>query len=412
MEKTFRLTFFLKSKKKGPDEDPFVFMRITIDGERKEISTKIDCPRDIWNQKIGRATSNKPAAKQLNSYLDSVSMKVLQARQVLLDAGKDITVDAIKNLLLGRSEQNLMLLEVFKQHNEQMDAQVGIGYAQGTMERYVTSLEHTRTFIQWKYGKDDIEIRKLNYEFISDYEFWFKTVRKCSHNTTIKYLTNMKKIVLSCVKKGWLAKNPFVEYKMVKKEVHRESLDEVELMRISKREFSMDRLNQIKDIFIFSCYTGLAYADVKNLKKDNIITGIDGNEWISVFRQKTDSPTRLPLLPEALAILKKYEKHPGREITGQLLPIPSNQKMNAYLKEIADLCEIKKELSSHIARHTFATTITLGNGVPIETVSKMLGHKSIKQTQLYAKIMDTKISFEMQALREKLELRKTNKFKL
>lgn len=152
--------------------------------------------------------------------------------------------------------------------------------------------------------------------------------------------------------------------------------------------------------------------DVKNLRKENIIIGIDGHSWISVFRQKTDSPTRLPLLPEALAILKKYENHKGREITGQLLPVPSNQKMNAYLKEIADLCEIHKELSSHIARHTFATTVTLGNGVPIETVSKMLGHKSIKQTQLYAKILDTKISIEMNALREKLEKRKKDSFKI
>lgn len=411
MEKSFRLSFFLKAKKKGPNETPFVFMRITIDGEKKEISTKIECPRELWNQKSGRAIGNKPQAKQLNAYLDSLSLKVLQARQLLLDSGKDITVEGIKNLLLGRSEQNILLLEVFKEHNEKMAAQLDSEYAPGTLERYTTSLEHTRSFIKWKYGKEDIEIRKLNYEFISDYEFWFKTVRKCSHNTTVKYLSNMKKIVLICVKKGWLAKNPFAEYKMVKREVNRESLTEEELMRISKRQFSMDRLNQVKDIFIFSCYTGLAYVDVKNLRKENIITGIDGNSWISVFRQKTDSPTRLPLLPEALAILKKYENHKGREITGQLLPVPSNQKMNAYLKEIADLCEIHKELSSHIARHTFATTVTLGNGVPIETVSKMLGHKSIKQTQLYAKIMDTKISIEMNALREKLEKRKKESFK-
>lgn len=158
--------------------------------------------------------------------MDSLSIKVLQARQVLLNAGKDITVDAIKNLLLGKSEQNLLLLEIFKQHNEKKVAQVGIKYAPGKMERYATSLDHTRSFICWKYGKEDIEIHKLNYEFISDYEFWFKTVRKCSHNTTIKYLTTMKKIVLLCVKKGWLPMNPFSEYKMIKKEVHKESLTE------------------------------------------------------------------------------------------------------------------------------------------------------------------------------------------
>lgn len=198
-------------------------------------------------------------------------------------------------------------------------------------------------------------------------------VRKCSHNTTIKYLSNLKKIVLSCVKRGWLPKDPFSEYRMVKKEVLRKSLSEEELMKVSKRIFSMDRLNQMRDIFVFCCYTDLAYADVKNLGTKNLYEGIDGELWISVHRQKTGSLSRLPLLPQALAILKHYENHPVREVSGKLLPVLSNQKMNAYLKEIGDLCEINKTLTSHIARHTFGTTVTLGNGIPIETDSKILG---------------------------------------
>lgn len=408
IEKSFRLSFFLKAKK-NPDENMrHIFLRITINGESRELSTKLDWPKTRWNSKTGMATGNKPDALQLNTYLDSVKMKVMEARIKLMNKGKDITADNIRSILLGASDENQFLLKVFRKHNDKMASLVGIEYAAGTLERYETSFSHTQAFIKWKYGKDDIEIRKLDYEFITDYEYWFKSVRKCSHNTAIKYLGNMKKIVLDCVKRGWLSRDPFINYKMVKKEVHRVALTEDELNRISKRVFSTDRLNQVKDIFIFSCYTGLAYIDAKNLEQNQIIDGVDGEKWLITQRQKTDSPTRLPLLPQAMAIINKYKNHPKVEITGKVLPTLSNQKTNAYLKEIADLCEINKELTFHIARHTFATTVTLANGVPIETVSKMLGHKSLTQTQHYAKILDTKISLEMKALKEVLN-EKSNK---
>lgn len=222
----------------------------------------------------------------------------------------------------------------------------------------------------------------------------------------------MKKIVLDCVKKGWLHRDPFLNFKMVKKEIQREALTESELQHVSKRVSSTERLTLVRDLFIFSCYTGLSYIDVKNLDQSQIITGMDGEKWLFTHRQKTNAPTRLPLLPKAMEILKKYEKHPKVEITGKVLPTPSNQKLNAYLKEIADLCGINKELTFHIARHTFATTVTLANGVPIETVSKMLGHKSLTQTQHYAKILDTTVSLEMKTLREKLENQELNKKKI
>jgi integrase len=362
-----------------------------------------DWPKERWNSKAGMAIGNKEDAQQLNEYLDAVKVKVIQAKMKLLEDGKSLSADSIRKVLLGKSEDNQFLLQLFKKHNEQMEALVGKDFAPGTLERYRTSFDHTRSFILWKYGKEDIELKKLDYEFISDFEYWFKSVRNCSHNTTVKYLANMKKIVLGCVKRGWLARDPFMNYKMVKKEVHREALNEAELTKISKRVFSIDRLNQIRDLFLFSCFTGLAYADVKNLKKNQLVVGIDGEKWLVINRQKTNTPTRLPLLPEALKILKRYENHTAVSSSDKVLPIPSNQKTNAYLKEIADLCEIKKDLTFHIARHTFATTVTLANGVSLETVSKMLGHKSLAQTQHYAKILDTKVSEEMRVLKEVLQ---------
>lgn len=412
IEKSFRLTFFLKAKKNAPENLRHIFLRITINGESREISVKLDWPSDRWNAKSGMAVGNKEDALQLNNYLESIKIKVMHARIRMMELSKDVSVDSLKNLLLGTDDENKHLLEVFRQHNEKMTSLVGVEFAPGTLERYKTSYDHTQSYIRWKYGKEDIEIRKLDYEFISDYDYWFKSVRKCSHNTTVKYLANMKKIVLDCVKKGWLHRDPFLNFKMVKKDIHREALTESELQHVSKRVFSTERLTLVRDLFIFSCYTGLSYIDVKNLDQSQIITGMDGEKWLFTHRQKTNAPTRLPLLPKAMEILTKYEKHPKVEITGKVLPTPSNQKLNAYLKEIADLCGINKELTFHIARHTFATTVTLANGVPIETVSKMLGHKSLTQTQHYAKILDTTVSLEMKTLREKLENQELNKKKI
>lgn len=330
-------------------------------------------------------------------------MKVHQARKYLMENEQEITAENIKNILRGNTPDNRMIMDVFTEHNIQIEALVGKDFAPGTFIRYKTSFDHTRSFIQWKYKKDDIPIKKLDYDFISDYSFWLKTVRGCSHNTTLKYLANFKKVVLTCVKKGWLSRDPFIGFKMTKKEIERDYLSSEELKYLTEKVFRIERLAQVRDIFLFSCYTGLAYIDVKNLKRNQIVIGIDKEKRIVTKRKKTDSTVKLPLLPTALDIISKYKVHPKCTSEGSVLPVLSNQKMNADLKEIADLCGIEKELTFHIARHTFATTVTLGNGVPMETVSKMLGHSSLKQTQHYAKILDTKISSDMQKLRNLLE---------
>ena len=204
----------------------------------------------------------------------------------------------------------------------------------------------------------------------------------------------------------WLTYDPFLCYDSKFVEVKRDFLDEQELFNLANKEFEIERIAQVRDIFLFSCYTGLAYIDTKNLKRSNIGVGIDGNKWIFTSRQKTKIQSNIPLLLQAEEIIEKYKAHPHCGVSGSLLPVLSNQKMNSYLKEIADLCQIKKELTFHIARHTFATTITLSNGVPIESVSKMLGHKSIKTTQHYAKILDAKVSVDMNNLQLTLNKKK------
>jgi integrase len=312
-----------------------------------------------------------------------------------------------KNRWLGVSTERVyMLMEIFEEHNAQMKALVGHEFSPLTLERYTTSKKHTLEFMKWKYKVDDMDIRRLNYQFMTNYEFWLKSVRKCDHNTSMKYLSNFKKIVNICIKSGWLDRDPFVGFKMAKREVERPFLVDEELNRIIEKTFLMPRMSQVRDIFIFCCYTGLAYADVEKLTREEITTGIDGEKWIWTSRQKTESTTRIPLLPPALEILDRYKDDPQCLIKKRLLPVLTNQKMNTYLKEIADACNITKKMTFHTARHTFATTVTLTNGVPIETVSKMLGDRNLKTTQHYAKILDLKVSEDMGVLRAKFKWHK------
>jgi site-specific recombinase XerD len=337
--------------------------------------------------------------------LATFKAKAYDVQKKLLQLDLPLNIEEFINVWRGNGpkQKSIMLCEVFEEHNSQVHQLIGIEYSPATAKRYRTSLRHTRKFLMQKYQVEDVPIRKLDYKFITDYEFWLKVTRKCNHNSAIKYLTNFRKIVNTCVKNGWLDRDPFGGFKMAKKEVERPFLTQEELHSLTKKKFEMERLSQVRDIFLFCCYTGLAYVDIHKLTPHKIVTGHDGEKWVSTKREKTDTPSRIPILPPALEILERYKKHPECVIKNKVLPVPTNQKMNAYLKEIADVCGIKKYLTTHLARHTFATTVTLTNGVPIETVSKMLGHRNLRTTQHYAKIPDLKVGEDMKALKERMK---------
>jgi site-specific recombinase XerD len=241
----------------------------------------------------------------------------------------------------------------------------------------------------------------VDHKFITDFEYYLKTTRKCAHNSAIKYITNFKKIIRIAHANNWIDKDPFLHWKGRLKIVEREFLTEEEIQRIIDLNLKIERLDQVRDIFIFCCFTGLAYADVKKLTKHDIVIGVDGEQWVKTRRTKTDTRSNIPILPIAETLIKKYKDDPFLQDKDLVLPVLSNQKMNAYIKEIADLCGITKNLTFHLARHTFATTVTLTNGVPIESVSKMLGHTNLKTTQHYAKILDMKVGKDMAILRSK-----------
>lgn len=406
MNKTFSLLFYVKKAKENAKGECPIYLRITIDGKATEISAKRTIKLSQWNAGAKKANGYSEAVKQLNHYLKTFEQQVHSAYHDLMKDGKHITAEILKNRLTGKSEKGRMLIPIFKDHNDRMETLVGKEYAKGTLTRYKTCLSHTKEFLKWKFNVSDIEITEIDHAFISDFEFFLRAEKSCANNSAVKYIKNFGKIIRICLANKWLTYDPFLCYDSKFVEVQRQFLDDAELFALASKEFTIDRIEQVRDIFLFSCYTGLAYIDTRNLKRENIGIGIEGNRWIFTSRQKTKTASNIPLLPQAEEIIEKYREHPQCVISGSLLPVLSNQKMNSYLKEIADLCGIKKELTFHIARHTFATTVTLSNGVSIESVSKMLGHKSIKTTQHYAKILDKKVSEDMSGISEILQKKK------
>ena len=401
MNTKLSVLFFVKRTKTNVDGLLPIFIRVTVNGARIEFSTKRLTTSEKWSVEGNRMKGTSAESKATNSYLDTLKAKVYDYQQQLIREDEVVNVENMRNKILGVEKRSNMLIGIFQQHNKEIKALVDREFATATYTRYETSLKHTIAFLKWKYKVSDIDIRKIDHEFITSFEFYLKSIHKCNQNTTAKYIKNFGKIVRRCLANGWIDRDPFINYKCKIVEVDRAFLSQDEIETMFNKVFATDRLNQVKDIFLFSCFTGLAYVDVKKLSRKNIGFGVDGERWIFINRTKTDTRSNIPLLPIASALLEKYKDHPQVINQEKLLPILSNQKMNSYLKEIADVCEINKELTFHIARHTFATTVTLSNGVPIESVSKMLGHKNLKTTQHYAKILDLKVSNDMQILKDK-----------
>ncbi|WP_442587631.1 site-specific integrase [Pedobacter sp. AW31-3R] len=407
MNKKLGLFFFLKKSKINANGLVPIYLRITIAGVRTDISSKRFIDPAKWNNQSQKVTGSSEEVRSINSSLKVLEIKTYKAIGEMTDKKLSITSSSLKSFMLNEGVQPIVvpektILGVFKTHNSEMKSLIGKGFAAGTLQRYETSYSHTADFIQWKYQTDDLPLNRIDHEFVTSYDYYLRSVRSCANNSTVKYIKNFKKVVLICLANAWIEKNPFLLYKVKLKKVVGEFLNMDEIQRIADHDFKFNRLSQVRDIFLFCCFTGLAYADVMKLKKTEIVTDDKAEKWISTYRAKTKTQVKVPLLKTALDILEKYEEHPLSADHLRVLPVSSNQKTNNYLKEIATACDIDKELTFHIARHTFATTVTLANGVPIESVSKMLGHTDIKTTQHYAKILDLKLSQDMALLKTKL----------
>ncbi|TDD97837.1 site-specific integrase [Flavobacterium cellulosilyticum] len=401
LESSFGLVFFLKIPR-NESKIRTIYLRITVDGIPKETSTKRKWDISRWDQKLERAIGTKEDAKSINFFLESLTLKINEYKTENMYSGKLITSQKVMDYILGKNAARAKVLEEFQKHNDEMTALLGKGYAKGTLDRFTITINHLRAFIRLKFNTEDLEFSDLNLAFIKDFEFYLRSVRNCSNNTTLKYIANFKKIVIRAIDNEVILKDPFKNFKGKKSKIIKKPLSTQELYELERHYFSTERLNVVRDVFVFQCYTGLAYIDVYQLKKTDIKVGVDKQAWIMSERQKTGSSTNVPLLPQALQIIEKYKEHPLCLQRGTVLPVASNQKMNEYLKEIAILCAFPFTLNTHMARRTFGSTVTLQNNVPINVVKEMLGHSSVKQTEAYAITEQVTVGREMALLNKRI----------
>lgn len=408
MKTKITLHFYAKKSKANVAGLLPIYVRLTVNGERLEFSSKKFIEKSKWSEELAKMKGHSEEARSINSYLDSVKAQVTNIEIGLTHKKENLNIESFRKILFGNEERARMVMPIYKEHNDRIASLIGKGYALGTLERFKISMKHLSEFLFWKFEKRDIAIDKIDFALITDFEFYLRSVKNCNNNTSVKYVRNFRKIIKICLSNDWLEKDPFVKYNGIMKEVETEFLTHEEINNIYSKKFRTSRLELVRDIFIFCCYTGLAYVDVKGLNQNHIGLGIDGQKWIFKNRQKTNTKSKIPLLAIPEEIIKKYATHPKCLNEDRVLPVLSNQKMNGYLKEIGDLCEITKDITFHMARHTFATSVTLANGVPIESVGKMLGHKNITTTQHYARVLDKKVSDDMQLLRDKLSNSESN----
>ncbi|MBW8244033.1 site-specific integrase [Muricauda oceani] len=402
MQKNNRLTInFFTRKHKVQSENRIVYCRITIDGERTDFSINREIKANLWDNNRKRGKGFSSYVISLNKYLDQIYTGLHEAHRLMMAEEKVITPLYIKARFFGEDEGGKTLKQLIAYHNGTMHTSL----RPGTRKNYHITERCVGLFLKEEYGMEDIKLKKLNYRFISDFEQYLRKYRpstrtKCTNNGAMKHMERLKKMSRLAVRLDWITKDPFENYKLRFEKTEREYLTKRELRLIEETTFTKEGVEKCKNVFLFSCYTGLSYIDLKALTPDHVLKGIDGNDWLFTKRIKTDEKLKIPLLPQAKDIIKKYEDSAERRITKVLLPVYSNQKVNYYLKEICKACGINKKVTFHTARHTFATTVTLSNGVPIETVSKMLGHTKLTTTQIYARVLEKKVGEDMRKLVE------------
>ena len=374
--------------------------RITVNGEMVHFATRMYIHPDRWQPKDYRTAGKTKEEKQINEMLEELRVLIRRKYDEMLRREEIITAGKLKNAITGLDQNATTLLQVCDCFIEDYtDLLKTEQCCRETYLRYKLTRNRLAEFMQARYRLPDMAVKELHPRFATDFDRWLRMNYRLTNNSTMKLMRQLKTMLHVGYLNGWSKNDPLAGYKLHFEKVDRGYLTDEELDRLANKVFAMKRLEVIRDLFLFSCYTGLAYIDLKHLSADMVRRWPDGNLWIDTKRQKTDVPVHVRLLDVPIRLIEKYG---GTTEGGLLFPVPSNQKVNSYLKEIASACDIDKDLTFHMARHTFATTVTLANGVPIETVSKMLGHTNIQTTQIYARVIDTKINNDMEVLAGKL----------
>jgi integrase len=403
LNQTFSILFWLNKAKANNQGLIPIWARITVGGRRAECSIKKQILPTLWDAQNNKAKGNSDDARAINNYLIIVQAELNKHYNILLSTKELVTAEDVKNSYKGIKEEKKTLLQLFTLYNQKLSERKEIeDLSDGRYKRFKILYNKCTEFIKHKFKKSDVALEEVKLNFIVEFEHYLRTIKNIGYNTAMKYMKDLKQVMKYGVMLEYIPSSSFDNFKCSYKKVKRDFLDQEELDMLYKKEFKIKRLEEVRDCYVFSCYTGYAYSDAEALSTDDIAIGIDGEKWIIRDRIKTDTTENVPLLPIALEIIGKYKNHPYCKAHNKLLPMNSNQRYNAYLKEISDVCGIKKKLTTHTARHTFATTVLLMNDVPMETAMELLGHTDIRTTQIYGKIVQKKISNDMSRLRNKL----------
>ena len=397
MRQFFNVTFYVRTNYQNKQGQSSIMTRISLNGKYLSVgATGVNVEVGKWNKENGRVKGYSQQAKQINARLNEIST-ILSNIFSQHEKDEHLSLDMIKSIYLGKSRDLTSFLEYFDKFLDDLKVQIGKGKTRATYQKYLVTRNHFADFLVENRGRKDIAPGELDQMMINDFDIYLRTKLSMRQNSASKTVRFLKTVVLWMIRCGAIERDPFTNYRFQWKQASRDFLSEEELTSIMEKKFVTPRLEAVRDIFIFSCFTGLAYIDIANLRESDIVT-MNGERWIVTSRHKTGIPCKSPLLKVPQRILKKYE---GKDKKGRLLPILSNQKMNAYLKEIADVCGIEKNLTCHVARLTFAT-LMLSLGVSMESVSRMLGHANIETTQLYAKISTGRISKEIDQISDRI----------
>jgi integrase len=401
MRSTFSVIFYLKKEKLKKDGTNPIMGRITVDGTMAQFSCKLSCDPAIWEPKGGHAKGKTIAARDVNRELDKIKAAIVKQYQHIMMRDSYATAEKVKNAFLGLDFYYTTLMTAFDQWIDEYKKPVEAGLrTQASLNKYKKIKEHLQDFMKLKYNISDIALKEIQPTFAPDFEMYLRADKHLAVNTTARYVCGLLMMLHRSVDYGWVDRYPFSDYHVKEVETEKGFLTKEELHAFMNVQPKKASHCYVRDLYVFCCFTGLAYADLKNLKDENIVQNpVDNSWWIRTHRHKTGVAENVKLLPIPLAILKKYKGLTGTEY---VFNVPPYYTCSAKLKSIKKKCGITKRMTWHMARHTMATVVCLSNGVPLEVVKSILGHKSIESTQIYAKITQEKLGKEIDTLASKL----------
>lgn len=400
----FTLSFIARKARALRNGEYPIFVRITVSGQISEMNLGRSVAPENWDQKRAMSKGRSRRDLELNKYIEVVKARFLEIHNMLVREGKMVNPKILRDHFLGTVEKPKMLCDVFREANEKRKEELDRGdIVKATYQRWTRCVDYLEEFLRLTQNVEDIPIGDVTSGTIDDFEHFLRMRKGCANNAAVRYVRCVKNVMQYALAHKWISHDPFIGKKYQRTHTERKHLDEAELKAVMELELKdLPRLEVVRDTFVFCCFTGLAFCDIKSLRRSDITTDAEGNAWIRKAREKTGEMSIIPMLAVPRKIAEKYAGHPTVLQKDVVLPVITNQKMNAYLKEIADLARIDKHLTTHLARHTFAS-LSLSNHVPIESISKMLGHADIRTTQIYAKTQDKTIYEDMESMRHKFD---------